>query len=251
MSCLSSVEIVRRKGVSVFTGAREMLRVGGQRESLLVAGLMCVLAAGCAPVQPKSRFLVNDSIRFDPLGAQRHELRVEEAESFAQSIPADQATAMVGMMFGAIGGAIGGAVVVGNMKRRGEALTRQFGLVDPTRSVAEAIRMASNGNPNGSASTWMELKTLNWTLAISRLHYASELTVRDAELKKPVASGVCRYVSAETDPQASVDSLLEDEGAGLKQLFDDAAAHCSDYFIHQLRGAPASERVVGVNSRRR
>lgn len=200
---------------------------------LLLAMLLCSCATG-----PKSKF--------DSMG-ERSRRWVDTADAYAIDVlpgvglsrvtRGDTAVLAGGAMFGLVGALIAVDIAKSNESSRGALLTNQDGLTDPAPLVARGLRSRMGSRHrmiSDNANLRFKIRTSGWGLSGSTVGYAATLQVVSAATGTIVMKGECRYLQDVRGTGTSMDGLLTNSGAALKQQYQQAADYCSDYFAGQL-----------------
>jgi len=207
-----------------------MIRCAG----LALTVLLCSCATG-----PKSKF---DST------SERSRRWVATADTYAidvlPGVPLGQSKGKDGVliaggavMFGLIGGFIAADIAKSNKTTRGASLTRQDGLADPAPLVARGLRTRMESRHrmvSDDANLHLRIRTSFWGLNGNSVGYSANLQVVSAATGTVVMTGECRYGRDFRKTGESIEGLLANSGAGLKQQYVQAADFCSDYFAGQL-----------------
>ena len=207
-----------------------MIRCAG----LLLTVLLCSCATG-----PKSKF--------DSMG-ERSRRWVDTADAYAidvvPGVPLSRTTGHEAAwvaggtaMFGLLGAFVAADIARTNSASRGAFLTRQDGLNDPAPLVADGLRarmVTRHRAVSEHANLHVQIRTSFWGMNGNSVGYFAALQVVSAATGTIVMKGECRYGNDFNEEGLSLEALLANSGAGLKQQYLRAADFCSDYFAEQL-----------------
>lgn len=206
-------------------------------KKLVVITAITVLA-GCATA-PKSKF---DAINVETAGVLQGAgtlgIEVAAGKGMAHFTGAEQAMMTTGMLFGAIGGAIGASAAISSANRRGAELARTDNIVNPSEIVAEKMRQRLQSDHRLSttiaADTRLVLSTTNWVKQGNNVGYFVLLKVIDAQTSNVRTKGECKYFREGKQLAVSSEALLANNAEKLKQEYENAAEHCTGYFMQHL-----------------
>lgn len=201
--------------------------------ALALTVLLCSCATG-----PKSKFdSMSERSRRWVATADTYAIDVLPGVPLGQSSGKDGVLIAGGAAFGLIGVFIAADIARSNMTTRGASLTRQDGLADPAPLVASGLRTRMGSRHRAvsdDANLHLRLRTSFWGLNGNSVGYAATLQVVSAATGTVVMQGECRYARDFRKTGVSVEGLLANAGAGLKQQYVQAADYCSDYFAGKL-----------------
>src|SRR4249919_2306269 len=200
-----------------------MIRCAG----LALTVLLCSCATG-----PKSKFdSMSDRSRRWVATADTYAIDVLPGVPLGQSNGKDGVLVAGGAaMFGLIGGFIAADIAKSNQTSRGAFLTRQDGMTDPAPLVASGLRTRMGSRHRAvsdNANLHLRIRTSFWGLNGNSVGYAATLQVVSAATGTVVMQGECRYGRDFRKTDVSVEGLLANSGAGLKQQYVQAADFCS------------------------